>query len=250
MARRILSVPTGLSETAATTTSPPPRPSESISKPRQISPFRCRSGLPAPTRLELARRFGLARLDDVCPQLDLPAARGRRSARGKPRYLAPTELAARASADLGTFLAGTERWRHAPVGPTLRRHLSEVAELGAESLRAAQRRSHSRRTAHARRASPENPGPHELREVSRESETDAVPTCVIGSLSAAVAASVRGTSHAFDTRHGFASGAPPGSARLRFSDRDVQRHRDRGATTESRAGMPSRTNEWRAAVLY
>ena len=49
---------------------------------------------------------------------------------GEPRFIAPTELAARASPDLGTFLAGTERWHHAPVGPTLRRHLSEVAALG------------------------------------------------------------------------------------------------------------------------
>ena len=52
------------------------------------------------------------------------------STRGEPRFVAPTELAARASADLGTFLAGAESWRHAPVGPTLRSHLSEVAALG------------------------------------------------------------------------------------------------------------------------
>jgi hypothetical protein len=49
---------------------------------------------------------------------------------GKTRFIAPTELAARASPSLGTFLAGTERWRHAPVGATLRRHLPDVAELG------------------------------------------------------------------------------------------------------------------------
>jgi hypothetical protein len=52
------------------------------------------------------------------------------STSGEPHFIVPTELAARASADLGTFLAGSERWRHAPVGPSLRRHLSEVAALG------------------------------------------------------------------------------------------------------------------------
>jgi hypothetical protein len=71
------------------------------------------------------------------------------SARGEPRYIVPTELAARASADLGTFLAGSERWHHAPVGPTLRRHLVQVAALGcgvASDLRSVEVTLEERRT--------------------------------------------------------------------------------------------------------
>jgi hypothetical protein len=49
---------------------------------------------------------------------------------GVKLFLAPTALGARATRSLGTFLAGSERWRHAPVGSTVRRHLPEIAILG------------------------------------------------------------------------------------------------------------------------
>jgi len=53
---------------------------------------------------------------------------------GKPRRIAPTELSGRAPPELGNFLAGSERWRHAPVGPTLRRHLGEIAALACKAV--------------------------------------------------------------------------------------------------------------------
>jgi hypothetical protein len=49
---------------------------------------------------------------------------------GNARLLAPTSLAAETSRELAAFLAGSERWRNAPVGPTLRRHLRDIAALG------------------------------------------------------------------------------------------------------------------------
>ena len=52
---------------------------------------------------------------------------------GKSRRIAPTELSQHAPAELGTFLAGSERWRHAPVGPTLRHHMREVAALACKA---------------------------------------------------------------------------------------------------------------------
>src|SRR5688572_2018976 len=36
--------------------------------------------------------------------------------RGPARVIAPTQLSARADRKLGTFLAGADSWRHAPVG--------------------------------------------------------------------------------------------------------------------------------------
>jgi len=52
---------------------------------------------------------------------------------GRPRRIAPTELSGHAPPELGNFLAGSERWRHAPVGPTLRRHLHEITALACKA---------------------------------------------------------------------------------------------------------------------
>jgi len=54
------------------------------------------------------------------------AARG---ADGKIRRLSPTELAVRSRGSLGTYLAGAETWRHAPVGSALARNLGGLGEL-------------------------------------------------------------------------------------------------------------------------
>src|SRR5262245_30886527 len=50
-------------------------------------------------------------------------------ANGKSTWMSPTELGAHASRDLLIYLSGSERWRQAPVGATLRRHLSELTAL-------------------------------------------------------------------------------------------------------------------------
>jgi hypothetical protein len=48
---------------------------------------------------------------------------------GSIRRLSPTELAVRSRGSLGTYLAGAETWRHAPVGSALARNLGGLAEL-------------------------------------------------------------------------------------------------------------------------
>jgi hypothetical protein len=45
------------------------------------------------------------------------------------RRLSPTELAVRSQGGLGTYLAGAETWRHAPVASALARNLPGLAEL-------------------------------------------------------------------------------------------------------------------------
>jgi hypothetical protein len=52
-----------------------------------------------------------------------------RQADGSIRRMSPTELAVRSQGSLGTYLAGAETWRHAPVGSALARDLGGLAEL-------------------------------------------------------------------------------------------------------------------------
>ena len=53
-----------------------------------------------------------------------------RDTAGRRRQIAPTELGVHGSRDLAIYLSGSERWRHAPAGNALRRHLPDLARLG------------------------------------------------------------------------------------------------------------------------
>jgi hypothetical protein len=57
-------------------------------------------------------------------------------ANGDRRRIAPMELGVHARQYAARFLSGSERFRHAPVGSTIRAHLSEFAELACSVTRA------------------------------------------------------------------------------------------------------------------
>jgi hypothetical protein len=56
-------------------------------------------------------------------------------AEGHTRYANPTALASGAGTDAATFLAGSDHFRHAPVGATFRRSLPGLAALSCDRWR-------------------------------------------------------------------------------------------------------------------
>jgi hypothetical protein len=60
--------------------------------------------------------------------------------KGAARPISATELAARARGEAAVFLAGSERWRRAPHGPTLARHVPDLTALACAAPGAARAR--------------------------------------------------------------------------------------------------------------
>lgn len=58
---------------------------------------------------------------------------------GESRAVAPTALAVHADPIVGRWLAGSESFRHAPVGSTIRRELADIAVLGCRVAEDAER---------------------------------------------------------------------------------------------------------------
>jgi hypothetical protein len=58
---------------------------------------------------------------------------------GESRAIAATALAVHADPVVGRWLAGSEAFRHAPVGSTIRRELRDIAALGCRAAEEAER---------------------------------------------------------------------------------------------------------------
>jgi hypothetical protein len=59
---------------------------------------------------------------------------------GEARSVSATELAARARGEAAVFLAGSERWKRAPHGPTIARHAPDLTALACAATGAARSR--------------------------------------------------------------------------------------------------------------